>query len=324
MLLDEPSLGLSPKLVKEIFDIIVRINRERGVTILLVEQNANMALQIADYGYVLEVGRIVMADTCARLLEKDDIKEFYLGVKEHERPRQAALEEAQDMALTDPATHRRATSAMAGRPGGSRSTAATPCPSCSGIRCRRAATARPCARSTSASGAPLVARVRRAGQADAGWAWSALGLQPRRRGLDPGRDNCPEWLYADMGIMGAGGVTNGIYTTDSAKQVEYILNDSGTRFLFVENEEQLDKILEVRERCPHLVQGLRLRHGGPARLPATRRCMPFDALLALGRDYDASHPGPMDRAGRRSPSPRSWRILVYTSGTTGPPKGAML
>jgi branched-chain amino acid transport system ATP-binding protein len=82
MLMDEPSLGLSPKLVQEIFDIIVRINRERGVTILLVEQNANMALQIADYGYVLEVGRIVMADTCAGLMMKDDIREFYLGAKE--------------------------------------------------------------------------------------------------------------------------------------------------------------------------------------------------------------------------------------------------
>jgi branched-chain amino acid transport system ATP-binding protein len=82
MLLDEPSLGLSPKLVKEIFDIILRINRERGVTVLLVEQNANMALHLADYGYVLEVGRIVMEDRCARLLEKEDIKEFYLGIKE--------------------------------------------------------------------------------------------------------------------------------------------------------------------------------------------------------------------------------------------------
>ena len=82
MLLDEPSLGLSPKLVKDIFEIIVRINRERGVTVLLVEQNAHMALTIADHGYVLEVGRIVMEDTCARLREKEDIKEFYLGVKE--------------------------------------------------------------------------------------------------------------------------------------------------------------------------------------------------------------------------------------------------
>jgi branched-chain amino acid transport system ATP-binding protein len=82
MLLDEPSLGLSPKLVKEIFDIIRRINRERGVTVLLVEQNANLALQTADFGYVLELGRIVMEDTCERLLRKDDIREFYLGLKE--------------------------------------------------------------------------------------------------------------------------------------------------------------------------------------------------------------------------------------------------
>jgi branched-chain amino acid transport system ATP-binding protein len=82
MLLDEPSLGLSPKLVRDIFEIIGRINRERGVTVLLVEQNANLALQTADYGYVLELGRIVMEDTCERLLQKDDIREFYLGLKE--------------------------------------------------------------------------------------------------------------------------------------------------------------------------------------------------------------------------------------------------
>jgi branched-chain amino acid transport system ATP-binding protein len=82
MLLDEPSLGLSPKLTKEIFEIVVRINRERGTTMLLVEQNANMALNAADYGYVLENGRIVMEDRCDILREKEDIKEFYLGMKE--------------------------------------------------------------------------------------------------------------------------------------------------------------------------------------------------------------------------------------------------
>ena len=82
ILLDEPSLGLSPRLTREIFDIVVRINRERGTTLLLVEQNAHMALNVADYGYVLENGRIVMEDTCERLREKDDIKEFYLGMKE--------------------------------------------------------------------------------------------------------------------------------------------------------------------------------------------------------------------------------------------------
>lgn len=81
MLMDEPSLGLSPLLTQEIFRIIVRINREKGTTILLVEQNANMALEVADYGYVLEVGRIVMEDTCKRLLEKEDVQEFYLGMK---------------------------------------------------------------------------------------------------------------------------------------------------------------------------------------------------------------------------------------------------
>ena len=82
ILLDEPSLGLSPRLTREIFEIVVRINRERGTTFLLVEQNANMALNVADFGYVLENGRIVMEDTCERLREKDDIKEFYLGMKE--------------------------------------------------------------------------------------------------------------------------------------------------------------------------------------------------------------------------------------------------
>ena len=82
MLLDEPSLGLSPRLTREIFEIVIRINRERGTTLLLVEQNANMALNVADHGYVLENGRIVMEDSCERLREKDDIKEFYLGMKE--------------------------------------------------------------------------------------------------------------------------------------------------------------------------------------------------------------------------------------------------
>jgi branched-chain amino acid transport system ATP-binding protein len=82
LLLDEPSLGLSPLLTLQIFEIVRRINRERGVAILLVEQNAHIALQTADYGYVLEVGRIVMEDTCQRLMETDDIKEFYLGHKD--------------------------------------------------------------------------------------------------------------------------------------------------------------------------------------------------------------------------------------------------
>lgn len=82
MLLDEPSLGLSPRLVSDIAGIILRVNREQKMTILLVEQNARMALDIGHYGYVMEVGRIVMEDTCERLRESADIREFYLGVKD--------------------------------------------------------------------------------------------------------------------------------------------------------------------------------------------------------------------------------------------------
>jgi len=80
LLLDEPSLGLAPLVVKEIFRIICRINEEQGTTIVLVEQNANMALAIAHYGYVMENGRIVMEGDAAFLRGNPDVKEFYLGV----------------------------------------------------------------------------------------------------------------------------------------------------------------------------------------------------------------------------------------------------
>lgn len=82
MLLDEPSMGLSPMLVGEIFEIIRRINKEENVTILLVEQNARMALTIAQHGYVMESGRIVLDDEVEKLKENADIKEFYLGLTE--------------------------------------------------------------------------------------------------------------------------------------------------------------------------------------------------------------------------------------------------
>ena len=80
MLLDEPSLGLSPLLTEEIFDIIGRLNREQKVTMMLVEQNAHVALELADYGYVMELGRIVMADDADVLAASKDVQEFYLGV----------------------------------------------------------------------------------------------------------------------------------------------------------------------------------------------------------------------------------------------------
>lgn len=82
MLLDEPSLGLSPALVGEIATIVRRLRDEQGVTVMLVEQNASMALEIGDFGYVMELGRVVMEDTCERLQQSTDVQEFYLGMKD--------------------------------------------------------------------------------------------------------------------------------------------------------------------------------------------------------------------------------------------------
>ena len=98
-MLDEPSLGLSPILVKEIFTIIRRVNEEQGMSILLVEQNAKVALETAHYGYVLEIGRVVMNDSCERLMHSKDIQEFYLGAKEAGRAGRTALEKEENLAL---------------------------------------------------------------------------------------------------------------------------------------------------------------------------------------------------------------------------------
>ena len=85
MLLDEPSMGLAPLLVQEVFAIIQRLNKDLGITMLLVEQNANMALSVADYGYIMELGKIVLDGTGAELANNEDVKEFYLGGGGHAR-----------------------------------------------------------------------------------------------------------------------------------------------------------------------------------------------------------------------------------------------
>ena len=85
VLLDEPSMGLAPQLVEQIFEIVKKINEEQGVTILLAEQNTNVALRYAHYGYILESGRVVMDGPAAELRENPDVKEFYLGMSDEGR-----------------------------------------------------------------------------------------------------------------------------------------------------------------------------------------------------------------------------------------------
>ena len=155
---------------------------------------------------------------------------------------------------------------------------------------------------------------------------TALGLVAL--GLEPGQtvavigENCPEWLYTDMGTMAAGGITVGIYTTNAAEECGYILGHSEARIYIVEDEEQLDKALAVRGDCPHLKKIVVIDTEG-LRHFKDPMVMSFEELLELGRRFDQENPGVFEeRLGSRKADDVA--LLIYTSGTTGPPKGAML
>ncbi|WP_310567070.1 long-chain fatty acid--CoA ligase [Hydrogenophaga sp.] len=130
-----------------------------------------------------------------------------------------------------------------------------------------------------------------------------------------------EWVLCDLAVLSANGVSNGIYPTDAPEQVQYLSEDSGTTVLFVEDDEQLDKALEVRQQLPKLkkivvfdMEGLRDFHD--------EQVISLDALRQLGREHLARHPQALDQR-VAAVRPQDLAILVYTSGTTGKPKGAM-
>ena len=130
-----------------------------------------------------------------------------------------------------------------------------------------------------------------------------------------------EWVLADLAVLSAGGISNGIYPTDSTSQVQFLCEDSGTSVIFVEDEEQLDKALEARTQLPRLKLIVVMDMEGLTRFHDPM-VISLDALRAAGAAYDAAHPGEFEaRCASRKPSDLA--ILIYTSGTTGKPKGAM-
>ena len=252
ILLDEPSLGLSRSSRAEIFEIVVRINRERGTTILVVEQNANMALNAADYGYVLENGRIVMEDA-APCCEKDDMKEFYLGMKEESARRGAGRKEEEDddgaPGLWDPVpTSNVRTSKPGPDPARFVVTGDTVPAMFWNVACRawRHGLDAP-------EGPGHLAR----------WSWNQTGERARDRrwpdepGASAGRHRvhpCPtRWSNGCWPTWrccrAAGGVSNGIYPTDAHRRCSTCAKTRAPVVLFVEDDEQLDKAL-VREQLP--------------------------------------------------------------------------
>lgn len=149
----------------------------------------------------------------------------------------------------------------------------------------------------------------------------AFGLKPKNRVAIMG-DSRPEWLYADLGNLSVNGISVGVYTTCSAEEVKYHISHSEARFFFVEDEEQLDKVLEIRVRLPMLEKIIVIDMKGLKQFKDPM-VMSFEDLIHRGKEFDEKNPGLFEK---RVAKTRSDDIatFVYTSGTTGPPKAAQL
>ena len=155
-----------------------------------------------------------------------------------------------------------------------------------------------------------------------------IGLALRRLGLKRGEvvsilsEDNKEWLYVDLAVQCVGGIGSGVYTTDSAEQLAYLVNDSDSRFLFLENDEQLDKFLSVKDRMPGLTRAVVFSREGLHGF-SDDRVIFLDELYAIGHAALKDAPD-LFEAEIDQTRPEDTAILVYTSGTTGMPKGAMI
>lgn len=155
-----------------------------------------------------------------------------------------------------------------------------------------------------------------------------IGMALRKLGLKRGEvvsilsEDRKEWVYADLGIQGVGGIASGVYTTDSASQLAYLVNDSDSRFLIVENEEQLDKFFQIEDEVPGLLNVIILEDEGLHDLDHPK-CLLIEDLYKIGQEADAAEPSGFE-AEIDAAKPEDVALIVYTSGTTGKPKGAML
>ena len=132
----------------------------------------------------------------------------------------------------------------------------------------------------------------------------------------------PEWLFADLGSVSISGISVGIYPSNSPQQCEYIVDHSESKFWVVENEEQLDKALEVRDNLPNLSKLIVIETRHITKYLQDPMLITFDEVTGRGRELDEKEPSLFEQK-IEATDPDSVANLVYTSGTSGPPKGAM-